>query len=58
MPWSNSTCEPQLLNQCSRAHKLQLLSPPATTFAARAPKGCAPQEKPPQTEAQAPNKEE
>ena len=49
MPWNNWARAPQLLSLCSRAQKLQLLSPRATTMAARAPGAHAPQrEKPPQ----------
>ena len=48
MPWSNKAPAPQLLSLCSRAHKPQLLKPPAPR--ARAPQ----QEKPPQWEACAP----
>ena len=49
MPWNNWARAPQLLSLCSRAQKLQLLSPCATTTDARAPGAHAPQwEKPPQ----------
>ena len=49
MPWNNWARAPQLLSLCSRAQKLQLLSPRATTTDAQAPGTHAPQrEKPPQ----------
>ena len=55
VPWSNSAHEPQLLSLCSRARELQLLSPRATTTAARVPRACALQrEKPLQAEVRAP----
>ena len=55
MPQSNYACVPQLLSLHSGAHESQLLSPPATTTEARAPRAHAlQQEKPPQCEARAP----
>ena len=48
MPWSNEARAPQLLSLHSRACEPQLLSPCAATTEARAPRACAPQEKPPQ----------
>ena len=49
MPWSNYARVPQLPSLRSRAHEPQLLSPPATTTEAHAPRAHAPQqEKPPQ----------
>ena len=51
-PRNNEAHAPQLLSLRSRGHKLQLLSPRATTTEARIPRARAPQqEKPPQWEA-------
>ena len=56
MPRSNWARVPQLLSLRSGAWEPQLLllSPRATTTEARVPRPCAPQEKPPQWEASAP----
>ena len=54
MPQSNEARAPQLLSLHSRACEPQLLSPCATTTEARLPRTRAPQEKPPQWEAHAP----
>ena len=50
MPWSNQVCEPQLLSLCHQARNPQLLKPVC-------PAACAPQEKPLQREARAPQVE-
>ena len=54
MPQNNKARVPKLLSLCSRARKLQLLSPRATATEACLPRACAPLEKPLQKEARTP----